>query len=491
MKKEEFMAAIRRDGGKFRADKMVIDTGKKKLRGNGVVRVSNGRFLIDVTLESRRKTPILPSGVFGRGDFWKIRGVIEDNVRFLTRALPHGLSNSYGARRIVSLSFSTNQMQLLPVGADRMTHLERLDVIRTHPRGKLKTSRRSKSKKHNPEVSFDAILPDFEIISCNSGTDIVEENSFLGKRSRSTQDTFKGEVPGWYCGLIQRDRDAHIHLRSKSGYHSKGQAEDERRFQAFLDALAFTHGQHAWPFSIEHRRDGKLIADRIHLHKTVAQSPHAPFSKRLAYTAKAGKTPWDFQNVLKIVYMFFRDSKQSKELTQLLYLCREAGSKNVPYRITLLGLCSLLESLVQAIYAERVKPKKRSERKAFEAAKREIQEVVQQKMLQQAKPTGLNRIFGILTNAEATSTRMKFDSVIEHLELKPSDEWRRLYKLWTSCRNPLSHRMAKADESEQAVKNDMVAESDIAGAINCLALKLMGYSGQVQRSTFEGKYVEI
>jgi hypothetical protein len=364
-------------------------------------------------------------------------------------------------------------------------------MIRARHPGKRKASRRSKSKRQNPEVSFDAILPNFEIISRNSVTEIVETNSFLGKRSRSEPDTFKGEVPGWSFGLIQRDRDAHIHLRSKSGYRSKGQAEDERRFQAFLDALAFTHGQHAWPFSVEHRRDGKLIADRIHLNRTVARSPHAPFSKRLAFPPNARKTSWDFQNVLKIVYTFFKDSKQSNELTHLLYLCREAGGEDVPYRITLLGLCSLLESLVQAIYAERVKPKRRSEARAFETARQEIRKVVQEKMSQQAKPTALSRILGILANVEATSTSMKFDAVIEHLGLKPKDEWRRLFTLWTSCRNPLSHRMAKADESEQAVKRDMAAESNIAGAINCMVLKLMGYSGYVQRSAFENKYVEI
>ena len=293
-------------------------------------------------------------------------------------------------------------------------------------------------------------------------------------------------------GLVQREADLHVHLRSKPGYHSQGETQDEQRFQAFLNALAFTHGQHAWPFSIEHRRDGKLVRDSVQLHKAVARTPHAPFSERLAFSALAGQLSWNFQEVLQTICAFFRsDSKLSRETTHLLYLCREAGSANVPYRITLLSLCNLLESLIQAIYAERIKPQKLVETEAFEAAKQQVCDDLKQKSSQLADPVALQRILAILANAESTNARMKFDSVVEHLGLKPEDDWRRLFKLWQDSRNPLSHRLAENDESEQSVKEDMAAESNIAGAINCMVLKLTGYSGYVQRSVFEDRYVVI
>lgn len=512
MNKQQFLQAIRCDGDKFRADKILIDTGKDKLRGNGVIRVSNGRFLIEVTLEDTVKAPGLPNGIHGRSDFWAISGIIEDEIRFLARGLPHGLSGRLGGETRVTLKFSTNQMQLVPAGTDCMTHREISEMLSglnaqaqspstnapdVESASQSRTDATSVQPSVHPEagvvrVSFDAILPDFKLITQNSGTHIVETNSFLGERSRSTRDTFQGEVQEWYFGLIQKDRDLHVHLRSKPDYRSEGEAQDQRLFQAFLDALAFTHGQHAWPFHVEHRRDGKLVHDLVQLHKTVARTAHAPFSERLAFNATVGQLSWDYQGVLQTVYAFFRaESKLSRETAQLLYLCREAGSANVPYPITLLSLCNLLESLVQAIYAERVKPQKLSETAAFEAAKRQVCDELKLKVSQQTDPTGFERILRILTNAEATDARMKFESVIGYLGLKPEDEWKQLFKLWTGCRNPLTHRMAENDDSEQSVKNDMAAESNIAGAINCMVLKLMGYAGHVQRSTFEDKYVVI
>jgi hypothetical protein len=151
----------------------------------------------------------------------------------------------------------------------------------------------------------------------------------------------------------------------------------------------------------------------------------------------------------------------------------------------------LLESLVQAIYADRVNPEKSAETAAFEEAKRKVCDDLKQKASQLPGAISYERIVRILTGAASTDTRAKFEAVIEYLGLKPEDEWKQVFILWKRSRNPLSHRMAENDESEQSVKNDMAAESNIAGAINCMVLKLMGYSGHVQRSTFENKYAVI
>jgi len=51
--------------------------------------------------------------------------------------------------------------------------------------------------------------------------------------------------------------------------------------------------------------------------------------------------------------------------------------------------------------------------------------------------------------------------------------------------------MSKANESDESYEEDLLAESRIAGAINCMILKLMNYSGYVRRSAFEAKYAQI
>ena len=57
--------------------------------------------------------------------------------------------------------------------------------------------------------------------------------------------------------------------------------------------------------------------------------------------------------------------------------------------------------------------------------------------------------------------------------------------------NSLSHRMSADVDTEDSQKNETFARSRIAGGINCLVLKLMGYSGYVRLSAFEDKYGQI
>ena len=58
-------------------------------------------------------------------------------------------------------------------------------------------------------------------------------------------------------------------------------------------------------------------------------------------------------------------------------------------------------------------------------------------------------------------------------------------------RNPMGHRMAKGDKSEDSIKEGLIAQSRIAGALNCIILRLMKYSGYVRLSVYEDKYGQI
>jgi hypothetical protein len=101
------------------------------------------------------------------------------------------------------------------------------------------------------------------------------------------------------------------------------------------------------------------------------------------------------------------------------------------------------------------------------------------------------RLSKILSSANPVSPPMRFNEVLDHLGLSEVEGYEELYGLWSGVRNPLSHRMSDSDESEEAWKKNVDAESRIAGAINCLVLKLMDYSGWVRLSAFENKYGKI
>src|SRR5438046_1175575 len=130
MNKQEFLTAIRRDGEQFRADKIVVATGQEELTGNGIVRVVDRAFQLEVTLDGVTKPPSLPRGIHGPSGFWNVGGVIGDEIHFHVRCLPHGSTEHWGDRKLAKLVFNTNRMELEPSTFDRMTYqeiAERLD----------------------------------------------------------------------------------------------------------------------------------------------------------------------------------------------------------------------------------------------------------------------------------------------------------------------------------------------------------------------------
>jgi hypothetical protein len=497
MNKNDFIKAVRRDGGKFRADNIVIATDTGELHGKGVIEVMSGRFRLHVTLSAGSRPLELQMGIKVRRDFWLIQGMIEDQIGFSFRSLPSNSSHNYhfGQQDRSTLEFSANRIELTPMGFDCMTsrQMHELQQQANQQAGSLETTSSNvdlaseAAPPPNVLVTFHAILPGFKLIDRNAGTETKSNNAFLGESTRSTSDTFHGEMQGWKYGLIEKDGDLHVYLTSEPDRESLGDEHDERLLHAFLQALAFTHAQHAWPFSVEHRRDSKLVADHIQLNENVADSPHAPFTECLAFNNAVKKLTWKFGDALELAYIFSSsDSKLAREVENLLYIFREASAKGIPKRITLLCLCSLLESLVRVIYEEQIAPNKAAANDGFQRVKKETCE----ELIKKDQPA-YKRLAGILSNAEPLNIRMRFDAVIEHLGLKPEQKWPELYGLWSKLRNPISHRMANGSESEESIIEETVAESRIAGAINCMILKLMKYSGYVLLSAYEDKYGQI
>jgi len=494
MNKKEFQNAIRRPGGKFRADNVVVATGAEELHGKGVLQVTDGHFELLLTMSGATVAPEGKTGIVTNSDFWTIGGLIDEEIEFQMRSLPDGTSRNFtfgrGERHV--LEFSSNRLELVPCGFDRLTSQQQWEMqeaarLSANPNA-LKPKAEAVAVAPRPvQVTFHAVLPDFTLLDHNGGTDTTKKNAFLGESSNSKSDTYHGEMLGWEFGLIERDGDLHVHLVSKADHSSAGEHDDWRLFSAFLNALAFTHGQHAWPFTAEHRRDGELLLDRIQLNAEVAATPHAPFTKALAFGNAVGGPKWSFRDALEKAYVFFStESKLARECENLLYILREASSRGVPRRITLLSLCSLLESLVRAIYDDRIEPGKTIKTGDFRAAKEEVL-----KELRGRNEAKLKRLIAILSNAEPVNNRLRFAAVIEHLRLTPPDKWEELHDLWSKFRNPISHRMAKNDDSDKSVQEDLLAESKIAGAINCMILKLMNYAGPVRLSTYEDKYTRI
>jgi hypothetical protein len=506
MKRQDFLNAIRQNGSAFRADKISIDCGSSKVSGKGTLRVSQGRFLLDVTLDDLANVPATPMGFKGRSEFWKIRGLIEDEIEFCFEGMPSGRKDNYGHHPWKVLPMSSCFLDLIPSGLDALTTAERKkwrdDALKTHQLATggdaLVTPDANSTAPIQPdndyvEVTFDAILRDYKLIAHNGGTVTTVKNDFFEHSSeRSSLDTFHGTFEGWRFALIQKENDLDVHFWSNTKYKSPNEEEDRRLFRAFLNAVAFSHGKHTWPFLTEHHRDGRLVLDRVHLSDEVARTPHAPFTESLDGNARIGHLKWNFLEPLEKSYRFFcSNSKLSNEISHLLYLFRETSASGVPKRITLLGLCSLFESLIHIVYAERVAPSAIANTAAFESTRKKSIEALKLMAKELGDSASYGRVIGILTSAAPLRLKDEFELVLGHLRLGPEKRWQGIFDLWRDYRNPLSHRLSDEDESEASTKDQLRAESKIAGAINCLTLKLMGYSGFARLSAFEDEYGQI
>jgi len=487
LNKQDFKKVIRQSSAQFHVDDVLVSMDSGQLHGKGRLEATRHGFKLSVTLDEGCLSPKMPEGIKMRREFWTVQGKIEDEISFTVRSLPSSRSENYtsGPPYRVSLEFSANQMELAPIGFECLTSQQVCELQQQATGQPIAAG--VEAPPQNTKVAFHAVLPNFKLIERNGVTETTKKNVFLGESHHSSLDTFHAEISDWEYGLVEQDGDLHVHLHSKAEHQSAGEDHDWRLFRAFLNALAFTHAQHAWPFSVEHRRDGKLLTDRIQLNENAAISPHAPFSEALAFNNRTKKLSWKYEDALEKAYTFFRsDAKLAREAEHLLFIFREATAQGIPKRIALLSLCSLLESLVRAIYEEEIAPTKAAETADFQKVKKEVCADFNQR----GQPA-YQRLSAIITSADSVNIRMRFDAVFEHLGLKPPEKWQELHRLWSKFRNPISHRMSKANESDESYEEDLLAESRIAGAINCMILKLMNYSGYVRRSAFEAKYAQI
>lgn len=508
MTSKDLVAACQTTGQKYRIDRVRIRAGKSEWTGLGSLAVSDKRFRLEVTLDTGQSEPPVARGITGRSGFWEIRGLIDGKLGFVAHGLSHSRSLSFGGSSQITLRIDTKSLEIPPTGIDSLTDNEKsalLDRARSQAEEGIdpaaapasdkagqaaETSKPIDSGARPATVRFNALIKGFKLIFCDGGTQVTENNPFLGESWRSLGGTCQGEVPGWKFWLIQRAAELEVHFRSKDGHISQSIERDESLFRAFLNGLAFTHGQHAWPLWLQQWRDGKLVLDRIHVDTEAKRSSHAPFSEWLVYHARLKDPQWKLQDCLEKAFDFFAVEGQLRdEITRLLYLLREATSSGVAHSITVLAVCSLFESLIRGVYKHRIAASAEADTKAFEAIKGQVCTYLTERA-KTGDEVHYNRLHSILQHAEALRIRDQFNDVVSHLGLN-ADYWGEAYRRWTRSRNPASHRITSSDGSEDTDRAAIIAESRLAGAINGLVLKLVGYTGPAVGSSFEDMLVQI
>lgn len=503
MNADEFVEVVRKGADKLRVDEIMLNMGDQEFHGKGILVITRGKLKLYMTLDDGETPPAVRTGGYTKSDFGKVTGLIQNHLQFTCESVSGVLPNMVfqGGRKSTTLRFDLHPLILVPVGMDAMNtagiraflgEAKENKSSDPKPKDSGQTELSGREQESEPGFArFEALLADFPLLFCNSGTKVVKQNDFLGEQSSDRLDTLKGEFNGFDFGLVKEagTKDIRVVLKSKAGYESKSEKEDWRFFDAFMTALAFTHGVHAWPYRTEYWRDGRKLLDRVTAARSLGRTAHAPFSEGLAYSA-----PKEFLDAFgKAASFFASETELSEEIRHILFLFRCAGERGVHAEITMRALCALFENLVRLLFRafeldENLSLQDKSVQ-LFKEAKTDCLNCIQEKIASNPeKQAGYSRLARVLSSAGPYDIQDIFKAVASHLGLQWENEMQPVFRTWKTNRNSLLHAKTGANPSEDELKQSFTDESRIAGAINILLLKLFRFSGRMRTSAFEDVY---
>lgn len=475
MTADEFVSILRGGSEKVRVDELVLTTHSGEFHGKGMMRIGRDAIKVDMTINKGEQPPEMRAGVFTQQDSWKIRGVIEDDLGFWCNSVaPFGNKNTRYPSGTTRCTFGLNPLELVPSGLDAMPRKAREEYLRLAVNQNAPLPSEPYRTDDGQDVCFSAILLEFPLLAPNWHEEV------------------KGETPLFRYRLVKdkENSDLRVLLESKSGYQSTGEDEDWARFHAFLTALAFVTGVNAWPYRVEYWRDGQKISDRLMAADKLGRTSHAPFSKGLAFNARTEAVEWNFREALGRPAAFFEaNTLLSREVSEILYLFRMADHR-VHADITTIALCVLFENFVRLLFSELKLsgsvPGQNLE--SFEQARQDVLAKIEPKIA--AQDAGYTRLANIVRSAQLFTMEQMVGALVSYFSLD-AKYMGQIFQTWKQARHPLVHHKRRAEQSEAELKESMLCESRIGGAINILALRLFGYSGIARVSSFEDDYRKI
>ncbi len=471
----EFAKLVRDGDARLRVDKVIVSAGKARFRGSGVLVVTSKELLLELTLSAKSRAPDEKKTVWNEADFWKLRGVIEYSLPFTATRVSPGTRTYSNGVNMVLLEFHAIELTRTRMSEkERRTLRLRFDAVSncfskaTPPETEATEAKPASKRRTIPLARFTATLVNSKLLADNEVTHTLRRNSFLGKTTGWEADTYVERGRDFDVALVKDGTDLQVHFRSKARYRSKSAAEDRERFQAVLDAISFTHGFNAWPYRLQQWREGREEIDRFTAPENLPKPVYAPFD---ATVGASGAPP-----PIQLVSRFFAQrTALSRKISDFLFIFRQAGEESVRLPVRTLAFCSLFEGLVHLLFRElELEATLRKASPDFDAFLLERDRLVAE-LEAKGKIGGAasKRLAGLLAHAEAVRVKDKFKALcdafgLDYPRMKPH------FDAWYAERNPLMHGTWKEHDDKAFVR-----QARIAGAINILLLKLMGYSGKV------------
>lgn len=454
---------------------IIIVTDQEDFTGDGKIIIDKNQIELQVIVNGEREIRLVGGRSFSRDEFWKIGGVIEGQIPFWAVSLPH-------ASKSQSNLFAT--VRSAEFGLDVIHHL-------TSPfeDGGMRTallhaySNEGRPLQPNDGIRAFARLADYKLLWCNTNTETVETNEFIGTETCSVRDTLRGEFSGFEYALIQRGDDCEVHLRQKGEVAAS--TDSREVMSALLKAIGFLHGRHAWPQWQWIQHDSGTTDEYTRVARSVPRTIHTPLSElACANGANAALL------IGKALECFLRGDEFAEALHHYCFLARGASADKTPRHVGALGLCAVLEGLVGLLHSHFCAAERRPEDVLFDSVRAELKRYASERAivpdLAPAEGAMWNRFIGSIQSMQALRFREKYQRLVDHFRL-PAEKMSLALKAWKKHRNSLAHGNSPTGE----VGEEMLIVSRIAGAINVFAAAAIGYSGLAVLSRIEDQFVRL
>ncbi len=441
----------------------------KEYRGRGQIQVDNETAALNVSLAGTEPPPERRSGSYDGDEFWLIAGIVEDEVPFWLKSLPHS-SNVRSARekQVFGCNFSICRVHEIPWSVTSENLLE--SAARAE----------AASDKDVIAISAEARLKDFKIVGFNEVTEIQRTNPYLGNAgSRSTLDTQLGSFEQLEYALIQDETDCRVFMRTRKDAEI-GAGDLQKAFQFLLEAVAFAHGQAAWPCF-------QAISGEVE----IAWATPGRRTPKGIFPAVNAATCCRHDALNKVIGAYIATmltgSDFSRAIRELMFLAREASASTVPFNTGLLGLCAVMEETVKTV-AKEVLPRDTAAAQAFDDTKKDLKKSLAKLECAATATTGKAAIWRferMISSANYDRRNETFMELGQHLGI-PDDYASAAFKAWKVERNTRAH-----GNPPELSKDAMINKSRIGGMLNALFLAAIRCNGPMILSPFEDRYFTL
>jgi len=448
---EDFAKRLRVVGTSMPVERVVIKTPKGNFRGVGTLLVHKHELVLDVLVNGSSPVPDV-LGTYTEADLWTISGIADYQYPFRSKAVARSRRTASRSTRTHSAEFSLHRVLLQP--RQRVTQREKKSADYAR-----------------------AFFIGFKLTWASTSTDTKTTHPFLGESSGWKRDSLIGEIgPFEYC-LIQRDSDCELIMRRRRNARRVKDWNFVEFWTALLKAVAFAHGQHAWPQYCLVKAGSRVVEEWATAPRGSLRSKYPPITRR-------GCANGDSLDGLigAATRVFYTGDQFAEDLATLLFVAREAGGSKTPHTVGTLSLCSCLEGLINLLAQHHLSNDERDT--SFEQVRSTLQDALAHAR-SESNTKAADRFSGIISSARSVRTMDLLFRIGEHFKIAKS-KFRKVEKSWHRQRNPLSH-----GRFGDASVNDLLDQSRIAGTINMLACCAIGHKGIVPLSFLEDEYVRL